>query len=138
MADWRCDWVGLGIAQFIAERGRKVTLAVDGYMAGQNIQQYVRDAMTAAALTAGVEIVTLVRPFGADADSVYLQHALTGEPVILDEVAGLVLAQGHDPVTELVDSLVDFPGEVHAIGDCLSPRTVEEAVLEGLTVASAL
>jgi 2,4-dienoyl-CoA reductase-like NADH-dependent reductase (Old Yellow Enzyme family)/thioredoxin reductase len=138
VADWQCDWVGLGVAQLLAERGRKVTLAVDGYMAGQRIQQYVRDVMTADALRAGVEILTLVRPYGADADSVYLQHVLTGEPVIVDDVAALVLAQGHDPVTSLVDALVDYPGEVHAIGDCLSPRTVEEAVLEGLQVATAL
>ena len=78
----------------------------------------------------------MVRPYGADADTVYLQHVLTDEPVIIDDVAALVLSQGHDPVTELVDSLVDYPGEVHAIGDCLSPRTVEEAILEGLKVAA--
>jgi len=35
-----------------------------------------------------------------------------------------------------LDALDDV--EVHAIGDCVSPRTVEEAVLEGLEVAAAL
>ncbi len=138
VADWRCDWIGLGIAQQLAHQGHKVTLAVDGYMAGQRIQQYVRDEMTKEALLAGVEIVTLVRLYGADADSVYLQHVLTGEPVVVDDVAALVLSQGHDSVTELLESLADYPGEVHAIGDCLAPRTVEEAILEGLRVASAL
>jgi NADPH-dependent 2,4-dienoyl-CoA reductase/sulfur reductase-like enzyme len=138
VADWRCDWIGLGVAQQLAKRGHKVTLAVTGYMAGQRIQQYVRDEMTKQALQAGVEIVPLVRIYGADADSVYLQHALTGEPVIVDDVAALVLSQGHDAVTGLLHELAGYPGEVHAIGDCLSPRTVEEAVLEGLKVASAL
>ena len=85
-----------------------------------------------------MEIVTLVRPYGADADTVYLQHVLTGEPVIVEDVAAMVLSQGHDPVTELADSLADYHGEVHCIGDCLAPRTVEEAVLEGLKVASAI
>ena len=138
VADWRCDWIGLGVAQQLAKQGHKVTLAVDGYMAGQRIQQYVRDEMTKQALQAGVDIVPLVRIYGADTDTVYLQHALTGEPVIVDDVAALVLSQGHDAVTELLAELADYPGEVHAIGDCLSPRTVEEAVLEGLKVASAL
>ena len=138
VADWRCDWIGLGTAVQLAQQGHKVTLAVDGYMAGQRLQQYVRDEMTKQALVAGVDIVTLVRIYGADADSVYLQHALTGEPVIVDDVAALVLSQGHDAVTDLTDALTDYAGEVHAIGDCLSPRTVEEAVLEGLRVASAL
>jgi NADPH-dependent 2,4-dienoyl-CoA reductase/sulfur reductase-like enzyme len=138
VADWRCDWIGLGIAQQLAHQGHKVTLAVDGTMAGQRIQQYVRDEMTKQALIAGVEITTLVRLYGADADSVYLQHVLTNEPVVVDAVAALVLSQGHDSVNELIEALDDYPGDVHAIGDCLAPRTVEEAVLEGLKVASTL
>ena len=138
VADWRCDWIGLGIAQQLAQQGHKVTLAVDGTMAGQRIQQYVRDEMTKEALLAGVEILTLVRLYGADADSVYLQHVLTGEPVVVDDVAALVLSQGHDSVTELLDALVDYPGEMYAIGDCLAPRTVEEAILDGLKAASNL
>jgi 2,4-dienoyl-CoA reductase-like NADH-dependent reductase (Old Yellow Enzyme family) len=138
VADWRCDWIGLGVAQQLALQGHKVTLAVAGYMAGQRIQQYVRDEMTKQALQAGVEIVPLVRIYGADADTVYLQHMLTGEPVIVDDVAALVLSQGHDAVTELVDALADYPGHVYPIGDCLAPRTVEEAVLEGLKVATSI
>ncbi|MFZ0322577.1 MAG: FAD-dependent oxidoreductase [Actinomycetes bacterium] len=142
VADWRCDWVGLGVATMLAERGRKVTLAVDGYMAGQRIQQYVRDELTKRALLAGVEVVTLVRPFGADSDTVYLQHVLTGEPVIVDDVSALVLAQGHEAVSVLAAELdaaaSGFIGDVHLVGDCLAPRTVEEAVLEGLQVATLL
>ena len=138
VADWRCDWIGLGVAQQLALLGRKVTLAVTGYMAGLHIQQYVRDEMTKQALQAGVEILPLVRLYGADTDTVYLQHVLTGEPVVIDDVAALVLSQGHDSVTELIDALADYSGEVHAIGDCLAPRTVEEAVLEGLKVGAAL
>jgi 2,4-dienoyl-CoA reductase-like NADH-dependent reductase (Old Yellow Enzyme family) len=138
VADWRCDWIGLGIAQLLAEQGHKVVLGVDGYMAGQRIQQYVRDEMTKAVLRAGVEIKPLVRPYGADSDTVYLQHVLTGEPVIVEDASALVLSQGHRSVTDLAESLDGFDGEVHLIGDCLAARTVEEAILDGLKVASAL
>ncbi len=141
VADWRCDWVGLGMAQLLAERGRKVTLGVDGYMPGQRIQQYVRDAMIAAVTRAGVDVRPLVRLFGYDGSAVFFQHVLTGEAVVVENAAALVLAQGHDPVDGLLTALEApgaFEGEVHGIGDCLSPRTVEEAVLEGLRVASAL
>ena len=138
IVDWRCDWIGLGVARAVAERGRKVTLAVNGYHAGQRIQQYVRDAMLAQAATLGVEIVPLVRPYGADESSVYLQHVLTGEPVIIDGVGSLVLAQGHEPVDDLSAGLLAEGREVHLVGDCLAPRTVEEAVLEGLQVGSSV
>jgi pyruvate/2-oxoglutarate dehydrogenase complex dihydrolipoamide dehydrogenase (E3) component len=138
VTDWRSDWIGLGIALRLARAGHPVTLAVNAYQPGQLLQQYVRDDMVAAAYRAKVEIVPLVRPYGADEDSVYLQHLLTGDPVIIDDVTSLVLAQGHEPVDDLLSDLPRYAGEIHAIGDCLAPRTVEEAVLEGLQVASTL
>lgn len=144
VADWRCDWVGLGVAELLARQGRRVTLGVDGYMPGQRLQQYVRDAMLSSALRAGVTMLPTVRVFGYDGSAVFFEHALTGEPVIVEEVAALVLALGHDPVVDLLNDLNDlnglggYDGEVQAIGDCLAPRTVEEAVLEGLAVASSI
>ena len=138
VADWRCDWIGLGVAIALAQRGRRVTLGVSGYHAGQRIQQYVRDAMIADALRLGVQIIPLVRPYGADRDTVYLQHVLTDEPVVIDDASALVLSQGHVPVDDLATALADSSLEVHLVGDCLAPRTVEEAVLEGLVVASSL
>jgi hypothetical protein len=49
-----------------------------------------------------------------------------------------VLALGHEPVDDLLTELDGEAWEVHGIGDCLAPRTVEEAVLEGLRVAATL
>ena len=136
VADWRCDWIGLGLAERLARQGHRVTLAVDGYMAGQRLQQYVRDVMLAAVARAGVHVVSTVRLFGADDTSVYLQHTLTGEPVVIGDVAALVLAQGHEAVDDLLTELEGF--DLRAIGDCLAPRTVEEAVLEGLVVGTEI
>ncbi|MGW5169879.1 oxidoreductase [Streptomyces nodosus] len=139
VADWRGDWIGLGVALQLASRRRKVTLCVTGFAAGEHLQQYVRGAMLAQAVRARVEIVPNVRLYGADSDTVYLQHTLTEEPVLLEGVAGTVLAQGHDPVDDLDPVAFGVPADrVFAAGDCLTPRTVEEAVLEGLTVAAGL
>ena len=138
VADWRCDWIGLGVAILMAERGNSVTLAVSGYHAGQRIQQYVRDEMIKHALRRDVEIIPLVRPYGADTDTVYLQHVLTGEPVIVEAVSALVMSQGHESVNDLEQGLRSSGTAVHMVGDCLAPRTVEEAVFEGLKVGTAL
>ena len=35
-------------------------------------------------------------------------------------------------------SLADFTNELHIIGDCLTPRTVEEAILEGLKAGTSV
>ncbi|BCF86285.1 oxidoreductase (plasmid) [Rhodococcus qingshengii] len=139
VADWRCDWTGLGVAELIARSGgRKVTLCVNGYSAGEMLQQYTRNAMLGAVYEVNVEIVTNVRLFGADEDTVYLQNTLTSSPVLRQGVDALVLALGHKQHDGLYHELKASGIEVHAIGDCLSPRTVEEATLEGLKVAAAL
>lgn len=115
-----------------------MTLGVSGYHAGQRVQQYVRDAMIAGALRLGVEIVPLVRPYGADDDTVWFQHVLTGEPVTVSPATSLVLSQGHVSVDELSPVVAGMGVEVHLIGDGLAPRTVEEAVLDGLRVGTAV
>ncbi|WP_119460130.1 FAD-dependent oxidoreductase [Rhodospirillaceae bacterium SYSU D60014] len=138
IADWRCDWVGLGIAEKLARDGCHVRLCINGYMPGQTIQQYVRDGWVGTLHKLGVEIIPYVRLFGADSETVYLQHMTSGEPVILDGIDTLVLAQGQERVAGLEEELSDYDGEVRLVGDCLSPRTAEEAVLEGLKVGSAL
>ncbi len=138
IADWRCDWVGLGLAEKLAREGCRVRLCVNGYMPGQTIQQYVRDNWIGTLHTLGVETIPYVRLMGADADSIYLEHTMSGEPVICEAVDTLVLALGHERVSGLADELADYGGEVHLVGDCLAPRTAEEAVLEGLKVATRL
>ena len=143
VADFRSDWTGLGVATMLAGRGHRVTLAVVGTMAGQRIQQYVRDTMTASARRAHVDIRPTLRLYGADSSAVFLQDVLTGDAVVVEDVAALVLAQGQTPedalLGELEAAVADGASfEVRAVGDCLSPRTIEEAVLEGLREAIAI
>ncbi len=138
VADWKADWVGAGVARLLAQRGHRVVLAVDTHYACERLQQYVRDFHVAALLRERVEIMPLVRLFGADDSAVYLKHVLTREPVVIEDVSGLVLAQGHVPVDALVRDLAAEDVEVVAIGDRLTPRSVEEAVLEGLVAGTVL
>lgn len=138
VADWRCDWVGLGVATLLAQRGHRVTLAVDGWAAGQSLQQYVRNEMLAAAVRARVDVRTDLRLLGVDADTGYLEHTLTGEVVEIDDVRATVLAQGHRNVDDLLEPLAATGLEVHVVGDALAARTAEEAVLDGLRTAAAL
>ena len=80
----------------------------------------------------------LARPYGADDDTLYLQHVLTGEPVVISGITATVLACGHQASSALLTELEEHGVPAVGAGDCLAPRTVEEAVLEGLTVASEI
>jgi hypothetical protein len=106
--------------------------------AGQSIPQYARDKWLGDLHRLGIEVIPYARLYGADQDSAYFQHTLSGEPLVLEGVDTIVTSLGHQPVTTLADDLGDWDGDIHIIGDCLSPRTVEEAVLEGLRIGSQI
>ncbi|NOD95286.1 FAD-dependent oxidoreductase [Ruegeria sp. HKCCD4884] len=132
IADWRCDWIGLGLAEKLAKDGCSVRLVSTGHVAGETIPRYMRDLWLGEMHKLGVEMIPMARLFGVDEDSVYFQHIASFEPVICEDVDTVVLSQGHEPVTELEQALQGWPGKLHVIGDALAARTAEEAVLEGL------
>lgn len=138
VADWRCDWVGLGLAEMLARSGRHVRLAVTGTYAGQNLQPYLRDHLVGKAHKLGVEIIPYARLFGVDSDTAYLAHIVTGEPILVEQVETVVLALGHQPDTTLEDMLASLGVEMHLAGDCLAPRSAEEAVYEGMMAGLAV
>ena len=138
IADWRCDWIGYGIAEKLALDGCRVTLAVNGTQPGEEVMQYIRDHAAGRLFSLGVEVLPYARLYGLDADSVYFEHTMAREPMVCTEVDTLVLALDHSPNEDLVIELGSTDIEMHQIGDCLSPRTAEEAVFEGLTTAAEL
>jgi 2,4-dienoyl-CoA reductase-like NADH-dependent reductase (Old Yellow Enzyme family) len=138
IADWRCDWVGLGLAEMAARDGRRVRLCVNGYMPGQVIQQYVRDQWLGTLHKLGVEIIPMVRAVGADADTGYFEHTTSGQPVLCEGMETMIANLARESDSDLETALENYDGEIVAIGDCVAPRTAEEAVLEGLRAAVKL
>ena len=138
VADWRCDWVGMGIAERLAKSGHRVRLAVNGVHAGQNLQMYLRDLWAARLHDLSVEVLPYMRLFGVDGHTVYLSHIVSGKAVVIDDIDTVVLAGVLAPLTELEASLKASELEMHFAGDCLAPRSAEEAVYEGLLVGRAI
>ncbi|NWB30298.1 oxidoreductase [Pseudomonas gingeri] len=134
VVDWRCDWIGPGIAERLVRAGHQVRLAVNGTHCGESLPLYVRDQLAGELHRLGIPITPYARLYGCDDSTVYLQHTASGEPMLFEDVDTLVLCQGHQPVDTLGDELQGLV-EFHRIGDCLAPRTVEEAIYEGLKVA---
>ncbi len=138
IADWRCDWVGVGLAEKLARDGCSVRLCINGETLGQYLQLYMRTYWAGVLHKLGVEVLTYARLFGADDDSVYFYHNGSGEPIICEGVDTLVMAQGHKSETTLERALGGLDIETHLVGDCLSPRSAEEAVFEGMMAARSV
>ncbi|MBU9697010.1 FAD-dependent oxidoreductase [Rhodobacteraceae bacterium HSP-20] len=138
VADWRCDWIGPGVAERLARAGSSVTLAVNGLHAGEVLPLYVRDDIAANLHRLRVEVRPYARLFGTAGDTVFLQHTPSGEAMEVEGVDTLVLCLGHCPVDDLSAAIEAMGIEVWMAGDCLAPRTAEEAVFEGLKAGNAV
>lgn len=131
VADWRGDWIGTGIAEHLALAGYQVTLATAGLNPAHMLQSYVRDSSVARLHELQVECRSHFRLFGYD-DTVYGQQTGNDATLMIDAVDGLVMCMGHTAVDQFSEHL----GE--RIGDCLTPRTAEEAILEGLQLGASI
>ena len=138
VADWRSDWIGSGLAEALARDGSQVTLAVNGLHAGEVLPLYVRDNIAAELHRLRVEVRPYLRLFGTAGRSVFLQHTPSGEAVEVEEVDSVVLCLGHRPVEHLSEGIAAMGIEVAMAGDCLAPRTAEEAVYDGLRAGVGL
>jgi len=137
IADWKCDWIGMGIAEQLALNGHLVKLAVSGLHAGESLQSYTRDSIAARLHRLGVTVIPYMRLYGCDDDTVYMQHVVSGDAVEFPGIDALVLSQGHIPDDTLANQISDL-AQVHLIGDALAARTAEEAVYDGLRTAWSL
>ena len=126
VADWGGGWDGLDAAERLAGIGLPVTLACAATVPGETLHQYQRNLYLARLDGLGIEILH----HHELTDELELRHVFSGRPQPLPAVATVVLAQGRVPEDALWSELEARPNVVRA-GDVLSPRTLEEAVLEG-------
>lgn len=134
VADWRADWIGLGVAEHLARAGCSVTLCTNAAMAGELLQLYTRNHMVSRLYKLGVTVRTHARLFGTDGETFYFQDTLTDEPIVIEGIDTLVLSLGHHARNDLEADVIELEIESHTIGDCVVPRTAEEAVYEGFQV----
>ncbi|MFO1122363.1 MAG: FAD-dependent oxidoreductase [Hyphomicrobiales bacterium] len=136
--DWHGDWIGAGLAEKLASEGAQVRLAVNAMCAAANIQTYIRFEIVARLHRLGVEVIPWMRLYGADGTTAYFIHTASREAVVLEDVDTLVLSTPNHPCDDLLPALRSQGIPHRLIGDCLTPRTAEEAVYEGMQAGFAV
>ena len=137
VADWRCDWTGIGLAILLNRQGHHVRLAVNGICPGQNLQQYVRDHWAGKLFEAGIEVITYAQLYGVDAETAYFLHSSNGQPLVLENTETVVLVSGRVADMTLERAMKSTGIPFVTIGDCTIARSAEEAVYDGLAVTQA-
>lgn len=135
VADWGGDPSGLDVAELLATAGNDVTLAVASVAVGEAVHQYRRNLYLQRLYRAAVEILHHRALAGASGGEVVLTNVFAPELEERRRADLLVLAQGRVPEDALEPALRAAGLRVEEAGDCRSPRSIEEAVLEGALAA---
>jgi 2,4-dienoyl-CoA reductase-like NADH-dependent reductase (Old Yellow Enzyme family)/thioredoxin reductase len=125
VADWGGDASGLDAAEVLAANGYQVALTIGSAALGEALHQYQRNLYAARLYRAGIEIWHHLELAGWDGRRASFTNVFAPELVADLEADALVLALGRVPVRDL-----EVHGALEA-GDRLSPRSLEEAILEG-------
>jgi 2,4-dienoyl-CoA reductase-like NADH-dependent reductase (Old Yellow Enzyme family)/thioredoxin reductase len=131
VADWGGDSAGLDAAEVLAAAGSEVTLVLASVAAGEGVHQYQRNLYLARLYGAGLRIEHHLELAGAAEGRVVFRNVFA--PELEQELPAdvLVLALGRVAVDELAPRLAELGLAVEEAGDCRSPRSAEEAILEG-------
>jgi 2,4-dienoyl-CoA reductase-like NADH-dependent reductase (Old Yellow Enzyme family) len=133
VADWGRDSIGLDCAELLAEAGRDVTFAVGSIYPGEALHQYHRNAYLGRLMRAGVRFEHYLGLESARDGVVHFRNVVAPELVAALSADTLVLSLGRVPNDGLAAELSERGVTVGEAGDCRSPRSLEEAILEGTT-----
>jgi 2,4-dienoyl-CoA reductase-like NADH-dependent reductase (Old Yellow Enzyme family)/thioredoxin reductase len=138
IADWGGDAAALDCAEALAAEGRKVTLAVGAVTPGETLHQYSRNVYIGRLLRAGVRIENWLALQKAEEGRASFRNIFAPDLETSIPCDVLALSLGRVPNQSLEADLRARGIEVETAGDCRSPRTIEEAVLEGTLAAMTL
>ena len=134
VADWGGDPSGLDAAEVLAAAGRRVTYAIASVAAAEPVHQYRRNLYLQRLYRAGVTIRHHLELESVEDGQALLRNVFARELVERLEVDAVVAALGRIPAATF--EVTGIPSE--RVGDCRSPRSLEEAVLEGTLASRAL
>ena len=138
VADWGGDASGLACADLLDSAGNFVTVAVGSAAVAETLHQYQRNLYAARLYRAGVRLEHHLELTGAEQGRVLVRNLFAPELETELRADLLVLALGRVPENALVAALAGVGVDVHEAGDCLGPRGLEEAILEGTLAAQAV
>jgi 2,4-dienoyl-CoA reductase-like NADH-dependent reductase (Old Yellow Enzyme family)/thioredoxin reductase len=131
VADWGGDPAGLDCAELLAGAGCEVTLTVAATAIGESLHSYRRALYLARLYRAGVRIRHHLRLVEVTPKGGVFANLFADDVRKLIAADHVVLAQGRVPAASPSAELRELGLDVRGAGDCASPRSLEEAILEG-------
>ena len=133
--------VGLELAEFLAERGRHVTVLESGYDLGAELSIVRRWRLLHELNELKVTLVKQVQIEQIATNQVHYRTKTKGSDEWAShsiETDSVILASGAVPDTGLADKLTESGYRVHTVGDCHSLGYIEGAIHSATKIAAAI
>jgi len=128
----------LGVAIFLADKGKKVELLTHCIYAGSELDTNTLPFMYAQLLGKGGVITPLTRVKAIEENAVVTAHTLTGVERRIEGVDTVVLAAIGKADDALYRALKGKVKELYAVGHCLAPRLLDDSIWDGARVGRLL
>jgi 2,4-dienoyl-CoA reductase (NADPH2) len=130
------DLAAIELAEFLAERGRHVSILESGEQIAPEVGMKRREEHMIRLDRAKVAVNTGVRIDRIERAGVVVRRESGSEHLVPAE--SVILAGEVAPDTGLYDALVERLPQVHAVGDCTGLGLIRKATLEGARAACAI
>jgi 2,4-dienoyl-CoA reductase-like NADH-dependent reductase (Old Yellow Enzyme family) len=126
------------LADLLRSRGHDVVLISETVNVGQGIERRTLHQLLKRLLTNDVRLSPMTAVTGFADGVLRTRQVITGRDGEIGPVDSVVVACGSDAVDELRAPLRASGAEFHLVGDCLSPRQIINAILDGARVGHAV
>lgn len=134
--DFGGDWGSVEAAIFLAEKGAQVSLVTARLYIAETVHQYLRNEYIKRLNELHVTVIPQHDFGGIEDEKVVIRNLFTHERKPLETNWNkIILSIGRTPSVDLFEQIYQTNIPIHQIGDCLAPRTIEEATSEGLFTA---
>ena len=129
------DLVGLELAEFLIERGRKVTVLEPSASLGPNLSIVRRSRVVHLLKENGATLLTNAKINEISKEGVLYEH---DEEAHLAKAGQVIIAMGANPNLELTNALKDKNIAVTPIGDCTSVGYIHGAIADARNAVLAI
>lgn len=126
------ELVGCETAEFLAEKGKKVTVTRRGPEMALKVEGVLRPFFLQRLLEKGVTLLTNIHYNEVTAQGLVVTTKDNEKKVI--EADTIVLAAGSIPDQELYQEIKGRTAEVYLAGDCVEPRKIRDAIADGYRI----
>jgi len=129
---------GLSTAECLLERGRRVEVVSRLFYPGQDIGITSIVPLYRRLFAKGVTLTPHTDLVAVEGSTVVVANTYTGSPRRIEGVHTVVLSMGSRSTDVLYRALKGRVRALHAVGDCVAPRGIHPALLEGARVGRAI